>query len=325
VAAVYAGLYRLYAASGELLAETSGRLRHEACGAHDLPAVGDWVAAREPAGEGRSRIEAVLPRRSCLSRKAAGTATEEQVVATNLDTVFVVGGLDGDHNPRRLERALVLVWESGAEPVLVLSKADLVADAAPQRREAEALASGVPVHVVSGRSGAGLEALRPYLGRGRTVAFLGSSGVGKSTLINWLLGREAQRTAPVRGGDDRGRHTTTRRELLLLPGGGAVVDTPGLREMAIWGSGERREGAFAEILDLARACRFRDCRHRGEPGCAVAQALVEGRLDAARLTGYHKLMAEERHLAARRDEQARFEKQRVRSVHRLVRRHRPRE
>jgi ribosome biogenesis GTPase len=309
---------------GETLAEVSGRLRHRAAGPHDFPAVGDWVLLLVRPEEGWATIQGILPRRSRFSRKVPGSATEEQVVAANVDSVFLVAGLDGDFSPRRLERALVLAWESGARPVVVLNKADLGAGE-ERRREAAAAAPGVPIHVVSARSGEGLGALDTYLVPGQTVALLGSSGVGKSTLVNRLLGGGLQPTAEVRVGDDRGRHTTAFRELLVLPGGGMIVDTPGLREIQLWGGEEGLGQAFPDVGDLAAACRFRDCRHEGEPGCAVLEALAEGRLAAERLASYRKLAAEQRQFALRHDQRLRqAEKRRWRSIHRLARRHRPR-
>jgi ribosome biogenesis GTPase len=290
-----------------------------------LPAVGDWVALEVRPGEGRATIHAVLPRRSRFSRKVPGSVTEEQVVAANVDSVFLIAGLDGDFNPRRLERALVLAWESGARPVVVLNKADL-GGAEQRRREAEAATPGVPIHVVSVRTGHGLGALDVYLRRGQTVALLGSSGVGKTTLVNRLLGGGARPTADVRSGDDRGRHATSHRELVVLPGGGMIVDTPGLREIQLWGGEEGLREAFAEVGELAPACRFRDCRHEGEPGCAVLAALADGRLAAERLASYRKLAAEQRRFALRHDQRLRqAERRRWRQIHRLARRHRPRE
>jgi ribosome biogenesis GTPase len=324
VVSAHTHVYRVLTEAGEMLAEVSGRLRHEAAGPRDFPAVGDWVVLQARPEGGRAVIHGILPRRSRFSRKVAGSATEEQVVAANVDSVFLVAGLDGDFSPRRLERALVLAWESGARPVVVLNKADLGVGE-ERRREAAAAAPGVPVHAVSARTGDGLGALEAYLGSGQTVALLGSSGVGKSTLVNRLLGGGVQPTAEVRAGDDRGRHTTTHRELIVLPGSGMIVDTPGLREIQLWGGEEGLGEAFTDVGDLAAACRFRDCRHEGEPGCAVLEALSEGRLAAERLASYRKLGAEQRSFALRHDQKLQqAEKRRWRSIHRLARRHRPR-
>ena len=320
--------YGLATAEGERTGQLSGRLRHDAKSEADLPAVGDWVAARLPPGEGAAAILAVLPRRTRLARKVPGAETAEQVVAANVDVVLVVAGLDHDYNPRRLERALVLAKGGGAEPVIVLNKADLLspADLAARVAETHAVAPGVTVVAVSAATGEGLGALAPSLRPGRTAALIGSSGVGKSTLVNRLLGEERQPTFPVREHDARGRHTTTRRELLRLPGGALLIDTPGLRELQLWAAPDALEGAFSEVDALAASCRFTDCKHDGEPGCAVAEAAALGVLDAGRLASYHKLQKEIRHLALRQDERGqREEKLRWRSIHKAARKHRPRE
>lgn len=326
VSAGYNYFYRVLTRQGEWLAELTGRFRHEARGPEDLPAVGDWVALRPRPGEERAQVHAVLPRKSAFVRKAAGSATGPQVLAANVDTVFLVAGLDGDFNPRRIERALVLAWQSGASPVVLLNKADLGGDQEARRLAMEEAAPRVPVHVVSGRRGDGMAALAPYLTSGRTVALLGSSGVGKSTLVNRLLGEDRQPTAEVRPHDQRGRHTTTRRELIALPGGAVLVDTPGLREIQLWATEEGLASAFDDVARLAQSCRFRDCRHRGEPGCAVRGAVVAGELAEERLLSHHKLQAELRHLAVKADlGLQRAQKARWRAIHKAARHHRPRE
>lgn len=320
------GVYRVTTGdpeSPELLADTAGRLRRES-ESGDLPAVGDWVAVRLPGEEGgQGVIQAVLPRKSKFSRKAAGHRVAEQVVAANVDTVLLVTGLDGDFNPRRIERYLIAAWDSGARPVLVLNKADRAEDAEALRREVEAIALGVPVHLVSAKTGEGCDALAGYVAPGQTLGLLGSSGVGKSTLINRLLGREAQRTREVRESDDRGKHTTTHRELFFAPGGGLVLDTPGMREIQLWeGDGEGLAAAFADVEELAAACRFRDCQHAGEPGCAVEAALASGELAPERLESYRKLQAELRQIQIRQDELLKAkEKQRVKSISKGLRSH----
>ena len=326
VSAGHTRLHRVLTRHGELLAEVTGRLRHEARGPQDLPAVGDWVAVAPRLEEGRGTIHAVLPRRSAFVRRAAGPATAAQVLAANVDTVFLVAGLDGDFSPRRVERALVLAWESGASPVVLLNKADLGGDLEARRREIEAAAPGVPVHAVSALLGDGLDALASYLAPGRTVALLGSSGVGKSTLVNRLLGRERQPTAPVRAHDQTGRHTTTHRELIVLPGGAVLLDTPGLREIQLWATEDGLLAAFDDVARLAAGCRFRDCRHRDEPGCAVRAAVAAGDLSAERLESHRKLEAELRHLEVRADVGLqREQKAKWRAIHKAARRHRPRE
>jgi ribosome biogenesis GTPase / thiamine phosphate phosphatase len=310
-------IYMLYTAAGEALAETTGRLRFNARGAEDLPAVGDWVVIRRTAGEDKSKIHEVLPRRSKFSRKAAGRETEEQIVASNVDTVFLVMGLDNDYNPRRAERYLIMAWESGAEPVVVLNKADLVSDAEELRGEIEAVAPGVSVLFISAKRGEGVEQLLPYMSRGRTVALMGSSGAGKSTIVNRLLGGEVQRTQEVRVGDERGRHTTTHRELFVLESGGLVLDTPGMRELQLLVSERGLRETFEDIEEVAGECRFSDCSHASEPGCAIREALESGALDAERYANYRKMQAEMRHTATLQDQRkSQEEKARVKRVHR---------
>lgn len=278
VSAVHRGAYVLWMESGEVEAEASGRMLYEG---GELPVTGDWVALRR----GGRLIEAVLPRRSAVRRRRPGGEVEEQVLAANLDLLFLVAGLDGDFNPRRLERYLVLASESGCPAVVVLNKADLRADPRDAVRAAEAL--GAPVVAVSAARGDNLEALQAHARPGLTAAFLGSSGAGKSTLVNALIGRPLQSSAPVREHDSRGRHTTTRRELILLPRGWMVIDMPGLREVGLWAGEKELDGAFEDVAELAMQCRFRDCTHQAEPGCAVRGALDEGRLGS-----YRKLQKE---------------------------------
>ena len=320
---VVAGLTRLLRVAtddGETLAESSGGLRHQARGSGDLPGVGDWVALRPRATGHRAVIQAVLPRRTAFLRRAAGERAIAQVLAANVDTVFLVMGLDGDYSPRRIERALVLAWESGAEPVVLLNKADVCDDVAGRRAEIESVSPGVPVRVIAAKPGEGLEALSPWLVPGRTVALLGSSGVGKSTLVNRLLGRDKQKTREVLEGDQRGRHTTTHRELILLPGGALLLDTPGLREIQLWSGGGGFDTAFEDVLAKAPLCRFRDCGHRGEPGCAVQAAVDAGEIDASRLESFHKLGAEVRSVEVREDPlKRREERSRWKAIHKSMR------
>jgi ribosome biogenesis GTPase len=284
-------------------------------------AVGDWVLAAPDGPRGLHRIVRVLDRRSMLARKVAGAVTAEQVLAANVDVVLVVMGLDGDANPRRLERWTAAVWESGAEPVVLLNKADIADNAAAALAAASAAAPGVAVHLVSAATGAGTEVVGELLARGhRTGVLVGSSGAGKSTLVNRLLGDARQRVAAVRAHDHRGRHTTTARELFALPCGGCLIDGPGIRELQLWSDGDGLDTAFADIAALAADCRFRDCRHAGEPGCAVAAAVAAGALAAERVSSFHKLVRELTSLAARRDGLARLEeKKRWRPIHRAMR------
>ena len=306
VAIEYNHLLRLYTTSGDVRAQHSGKLLHSATGRHAMAAVGDWVAIRRNPGERTAVIEAILPRRTHFSRKAAGELTEQQVVAANLDVVFIVMGLDRDYNPRRLERYLVLVQDSGARPQVLLSKADLVADVAPQIAECEAVAPGADVYAVSVRDGRGLDRVRSALLAGQTGALLGSSGAGKSTLINHLLGSELLATGAVRASDQRGRHTTRHRQLVPLPGGGLLIDTPGMRELQLWTAPETTTTSFEDIDALAPGCHFSDCRHRSEPRCAVRAAVDDGRLDASRLESFHKLQDETKSLEARQDVRGRI-------------------
>lgn len=309
-------------ASGDLRAELSGRFRHEHPARAEWPAVGDWVMAAPRAEEGAATVHAVLPRRSRFSRTAAGDRTEEQVVAANVDVVFLVTSLDGDFNLRRIERYLTVAWDSGARPVVVLNKADLCADADARMAEVEAAAPGAPVAVLSAATGRGVDALRALLPPGATGALLGSSGVGKSSLVNALLGRERQAVRAVRADDSRGRHTTTHRELIPLPGGGLIMDTPGMRELQIWSADDDGlETAFADVEALAARCRFDDCTHENEPGCAVRAALEDGTLKPDRFRSYAKLRREIRYQELRQDQSARhIEKTRWRGIAKEIRR-----
>jgi ribosome biogenesis GTPase len=325
------GAYELAMGSAErpeMTASPAGRLWYGEHGEEGggAPAVGDWVAVRPPGSPGEpGLIRAVLPRRSKLSRKTAGLRTDEQVIAANIDTVFLMVGLDRDFNPRRIERYLAAGWESGAEPVLVLSKVDVEPDWEARVRETEAIALGVPVLAISARTGQGIDALAPFLLPGRTMSVLGSSGVGKSTLINHLLGREAQSTGPVRESDDRGRHTTTHRALFITPSGALLLDTPGMRELQLWEADEGLGTVFADIEELAAECRFNDCAHQGTPGCAVEAAVAAGGLDGDRLESWRKLQGEQRQIRVKQDAIARMrEKQRIKALVKSADRFRPR-
>jgi ribosome biogenesis GTPase / thiamine phosphate phosphatase len=311
VAVQHRGAYDVYSHRGELSAEVSGRLRHATQGTGDLPAAGDWVALEATAD--RAVVHAVLPRRTKLSRKVPWSPTEEQVLAANVDVVLVLTALNGDLNPRRLERYLTIVWESGAQPAILLTKADLCNDVATAVVRAESVAIGVPVHLVSSVSGLGLSEVRAYASDSRTIALLGSSGVGKSTLLNRLLGDDLLPVQEVRA-DGRGRHTTTRRELVRLPGGGLVLDTPGMRELQLWSADGGIGTAFEDVEELALKCRFADCAHVTEPGCAVLEAVDDGRLELARLRSWRKLQRELRALALKQDQRARADERRRRRV-----------
>ncbi|MBZ4372061.1 ribosome small subunit-dependent GTPase A [Corallococcus sp. AS-1-6] len=289
------GLLTVQTAGAAFLARAAGRLLHQAQGAEALPTVGDWVLLQPPAsGDGEALMHAVLPRRSLLKRREAGSEHDGQLIAANVDVVFLVMGLDGDFNPRRVERSLTVAWNSGATPVVLLSKADLADNAAERVREVEALAPGVDVLAVSAQTGLGVEDVRIRLPPGRTGVLLGSSGVGKSTLANRLLDAARLVTQPVRADDDRGRHTTTHRELFVLENGGLIIDGPGMRELGLWGDEEEGlANAFADVLALATGCRFSDCGHQGEPGCAVKAAVEDGTLSEERHASFQKLQREQ--------------------------------
>jgi len=312
--------WRVAGAFGERLAEASGKLRLAADEGAEWPAVGDWVSVELRGAGGVAVIRTVLSRRNRFIRKSPGKKVEEQVIAANVDTALVMSALDGDFNPRRVERYLAQCWEPGVRPVLILNKADVCENARGLEAEMRRVALATPVFVISARTGQGIEEFKPLLVPGNTIVLLGSSGVGKSTLTNRLRGQSLQKVKGVRANDSRGQHTTTARELFDLPCGALLIDTPGLRELQLWDAEEGLTRAFADINLLAAQCRFNDCRHQAEPGCAVQAALCTGTLDLARLENHRKLLREQAFLRQKIDPEARSEqKQRIKRLTREAR------
>ena len=301
VALVFRGGYEVWCESGEYLGQVSGRFRHKAASKAENPVTGDFVLVENFPDESKAMIHAVLPRRTKLSRTMAGRAVEEQVLAANVDSVFIALSCAAQLRLRTIERYLTVVRESGAQPVLLLTKGDLCEDVPAKLEIAHEVAGDAPVIPVSSITGIGVEEVRRFIARGKTVAVVGPSGVGKSTLINSLYGEQVMHTIPVRDDDQKGRHTTTEREMILLPEGGLIIDTPGLREIQLWEGDEGLADAFPEIAELAASCRFTDCQHETEPGCAVIDAARRGKLPADRLEGYRKLGREVQHFEARHD------------------------
>lgn len=311
--------YTLLTEQGELQGQVSGKFRFDTKGLLDFPSVGDWVASEIGSADQPAIIHHVLERKSKFSRKVAGDRLDEQIVAANIDITFLVMGLDGDYNVRRMERYLTVAWESGARPVIVLNKSDVCPLLEECTQEVLSIAQGVDLIVMSAHHSEQVVSLRSLLTAGTTGVLLGSSGVGKSTITNALLGKEHSKVNEVRENDSRGRHTTPHRELLILPQGGIIIDTPGLRELQLWGGDEGMHESFDDIEELASNCRFRDCKHEAEPQCAVKQAIEDGLIDAGRYESYLKLQKEIQYLALKREMSAqRLEKERWKEVSKQI-------
>lgn len=315
------GVLRVLTHDGLVEARVPGRMHHESVTGGELPTVGDWVLVQPPARPGEDGwIERVLERRSKFSRQAAGARTREQVVAANIDVCFVMMGVDGDFQPRRLERYLASIREGGADVVLLLNKIDLADDPEALIDQVRDAAADSPVLLISAKHGEGMGQLSAYLRSGSTIALVGSSGVGKSTLLNTLLGEQAMRVGAVRSSDDRGQHTTSHREMLRLPSGALLIDNPGIRELQPWDAEDGLEEAFPEIVELETLCRFADCQHESEPQCAVRDALERGEISKARLRSYRKLRAEQEARSERKQQYLRSkEKQFTKTVHKAMR------
>ncbi len=314
--------YVVYSEHGELSAEVSGKFMFDADAIESYPAVGDWVVLRPLLDEQKGIIDAVLPRRTSFSRKEAGGKTEKQVLASNIDTVLIMTSLNHDFNLRRIERYVVLANENDIKPVIVLSKSDLCEDVQNKVSEVNHAAKNIPVHAISSITKQGIDGLQRYFNEGITVAVLGSSGVGKSTLINVLLGKEVQKTLDISQYKDKGHHATTRRELILLPSGGLIMDTPGLRELQLWEGEGGLETLFDDIEELASQCKFTDCKHSTEPGCAIKKALKNGELDRGRYQSYLKMHREIKYVEGRRNHLANIEeKKRWKNISKMAKEH----
>lgn len=312
-------MYRIQNEKGEFLAEISGKLRFTAVNRDDFPTVGDWVYIQELEGENKAIIHSIFPRKTKLSRKAPSKNIEEQILCANIDTIFIVQPMDSTFNSNRIERYLTIGWESGAIPIVILTKKDLCDSPESILLEAESVAIGTKVYAVSSLQDDGIEPIKTYLSPGKTIVFVGQSGAGKSTLINKLSGKNLQKTNEIRDIDSRGKHTTTHRELFVLDDGGLLIDTPGLREIQLWGEESILEETFSDIEELASQCKFPDCSHESEPGCAVLAALAKEEISAKRFENYSKMKRELAYLESKMDESAKMQrKQKERQLQKLI-------
>lgn len=322
ICAEYKQSYRIFSEYGELLAIISGKFRNNCNNRDDFPVVGDWVLFHRIENENKAIIQEILPRKSKFSRKVAGIETQQQVIASNVDFAFIVCALNFDFNPRRIERYLSLVWQSGATPVIILSKADLCPDVEEKIAEVETIAFAVNIHVINNISKEGIDLLNTYFYNNKTVVLLGSSGVGKSTLINNLAKADIMKVNKLRNNIDKGRHTTTHKQMILLPDGGMIIDTPGIRELQLWDAQEGISHTFNDIEKLTQYCKFNNCMHNNELGCAVQKAIKEGLLEAKRLENYLKVRKEQQYLTSRQSQSAaKIEKDKWKDIHKQIKKH----
>ena len=311
--------YKLFSEYGELTASISGKFRNNCRTREDFPAVGDWVLFDLIAGENKAIIQEILPRKSKFSRKVAGQQTQEQIIASNVDFAFIVCALNYDFNLRRIERYLSLIWQSGATPVVVLTKTDLCSDVQGKISEVENIAFGVDVNAISNVSADGIEILQKYFIDNKTVVLLGSSGVGKSYLINNISKAEIMKVNVLRNGLEKGRHTTTHKQMIILPDGGLIIDTPGIRELQLWDADDGISQTFSDIEDLAKNCKFGDCTHSNEPNCAIRKAIKDGILDSSRLENYLKVQKEQEYLTSRQSQSAaKVERDKWKAIHKQI-------
>lgn len=322
ICAEHKGGYKLYSKDGELNAIISGKFRNNVKSKEDFPAVGDWVIFEAVNGKNEGAnaiIQGILPRKSKFSRKVAGKETQEQIIASNIDIAFVVCALNYDFNLRRIERYLSLVWQSGATPVIVLTKPDLCKDIQNKITEVSNVAFGVDIHVINNISADGIEVLQDYFNENKTVVLLGSSGVGKSSLINNLAHENIMKVSELRNNIDKGRHTTTHKQMFILPNGGLIIDTPGIRELQLWDVDDGVSQCFSDIETFSKSCKFADCTHQNEPGCAVREAIKANRLDEGRFENYIKIQKEQKYLSDRQTQSAaKVERDKWKSIHKQI-------